>query len=272
MNNTEQVKMVKIEAIKEYIASALPGCYETAVILGSGWGCLAELLEEEHCIIPYASIPGFPKATTKGHAGNIIAGKAAGKNIVLFQGRFHYYEGYDSELALIPIIAKHIGINTIICTNSSGGIREDLEPGSLVLLTDHINLLPWNPLRGMKNSFIDMSEAYSTRLRRYAQKAAKKLNIEITEGVLAAVMGPSYETPAEVRFLRSIGADVVSMSMAPEVIMSNYLGLEVLGLSCVANKACTGAHSPINHEEVLQNVQKAQKKFIPFIEKIIRYT
>jgi len=271
MKNTEQISSIDTAAIKKYISSLLPGCYEIGVILGSGWGCLSELLQEQHCIIPYASIPHFPKTTTKGHAGNIIAGKTAGKNIVLFQGRFHYYEGYERELALIPTIAKHLGVNTMICTNSSGGIRENLEPGSLVLLQDHINMLPWNPLRGMENAFIDMSEAYSRRLIAYAKKAANTLNIDIAEGVLVVVMGPSYETPAEVRFLRSAGADVVSMSMVPEVIMSNYLGLEVLGLSCVANKACTGEHSPINHEEVLQNVQRAQKNFIPFIEEIIRY-
>jgi len=259
----------KTNEILEYISSFIPKDREVGIILGSGWDGFTEILDKNYDIISYDSIPHFPKSTTDGHYGKIFSGTVCGKKVLIFQGRFHYYEGYGQwELSLIPQIIQHMGAKILISTNSSGGVNP--KAGSLVVLKDHINMLPINPLRGQRNSFVDMSEAYSKRLIMCAKKASEKVDVELTEGILAALMGPSYETPAEVRFLRAAGADIVSMSMVPEVISAKYLGIEVLGISCVANKACTGEEPSIEHETVLKNVRNAQSKFIPLVREILK--
>ncbi len=258
----------------EYLSSKLPKKHDIAIILGSGWGDVPFLLEGDRVQVPYTDIPSFPKATTKGHSGGIISGQVAGRKLLIFQGRFHYYEGYAAkELSLLPVIAKAFGTKILIVTNSSGGISEDLSPGSIVIINDHINLLGFNPLRGMnklsESIFLDMSEAYSIRLRKLAHELAGKIGIKLHDGVFACVQGPTYETPAEVRLLKGIGADIVSMSTVPEVIVAKYLGLEVLGISCVANVACSSNGPPINHDDVLSSVGESRKHFIPLLKEII---
>lgn len=228
-----------------------------AVVLGSGLGAFADELADA-VAIPYAEIPGWPCSTAVGHAGKLVLGKLGGLDVAAMAGRVHLYEGYSAaQVAFGVRVLGSLGVRSMIFTNAAGGINLKLERGGLVLISDHINLQGSNPLVGPNDDrlgprFPDMSEAYSAELRAMAHAVGGELGISLSEGVYAAMLGPSYETPAEIRFLRTIGADLVGMSTVLEVIAANHMGMRVLGISCVTNMAAGILQQKINHAEVLE--------------------
>ncbi|CAN5635090.1 purine-nucleoside phosphorylase [soil metagenome] len=245
-----------------------------AVVLGSGLGGLADRLDAP-IELNYGEIPHFPDTTVAGHAGKLRIGTLAGVRVAALQGRFHCYEGHPLEVVTFPVrVLQRLGVKTLILTASTGGIRDDLEPGSLVCLADHLNLLGMNPLRGenddrLGDRFPDMTEVYSARLRRLAVEESDRLDIALSHGVYACVPGPSYETPAEVRMLRTLGADVVGMSTVPEAIVARHAGLEVLAITAVANWAAGIADRPLSHADVLQAGQAVAGRLADLIEAIV---
>jgi len=239
------------------------------VVLGSGLGAFADGLDDR-VEIPYAEIPGWPASTAAGHAGKLVVGKLDDLAIAVMAGRAHLYEGYTPAQVVFPLRALHaFGVQSMVFTNAAGGINRELQEGCLVLISDHINLQGSNPLAGPNDDslgprFPDMSEAYSRRYRDLAKRVAEEQCIFMPEGVYAGLLGPSYETPAEIRFLRSIGADVVGMSTVAEVIAANHMGMKVLAVSCVTNMAA-GIGGKLDHEEVLEAggaVREALAKFL----------
>ena len=247
-----------------------------AVVLGSGLGPMADRLTGS-TILPYAAIPHFPRPTVDGHAGNLIVGRFGGTGIGTFmlQGRFHYYEGHDLAEATFPVrVLKILGVKTLILTAATGGIREDLGPGSLVCLTDHLNLLGSNPLRGPNDErfglrFPDMSCVYSATYRSIAADVAHSLGVRLSEGIYACLPGPSYETPAEIRMLRTLGADVVGMSTVPEAIVARHCGMQVLAFALVTNFAAGVSGKTIDHTEVIEEGRKAGPSLGRIIEGVI---
>jgi purine-nucleoside phosphorylase len=247
---------------------------EIAVVLGSGLGAFVEALEDT-VVVPYADIPNFPRATAAGHAGQLVIGKSGELTVAAMQGRVHAYEGYSTREAGFPVrVLGRLGIKTLVLTNAAAGINSSYRRGGLVLIGDHINLQGGNPLHGPNDErfgprFPDMTEAYSARLRRLAQDAARELSIELPEGVYAALDGPSYETPAEIRYLRTIGADLVGMSTAPEVIVARHMGIEVLAISCVTNLAAGLSGGATTHEEVLETSERAGKTLTTLLTAVL---
>ena len=235
-----------------------------AVVLGSGLGGFVESLEDT-VSVPYADIPNFPRATAAGHTGQLVIGKTGELTVAAMQGRVHAYEGYSTREAAFPVrVLGRLGIKGLVLTNAAAGINPAYRKGDLVLIGDHINLQGGNPLHGPNDErfgprFPDLTEAYSARFRRLAQEAAHELSMELPEGFYAAHAGPSYETPAEIRFLRKIGADLVGMSTVPEVIVARHMGIEVLAISCVTNLAAGLSGSAITHQEVLESGERAGK-------------
>jgi purine-nucleoside phosphorylase len=228
---------------------------DIAIIAGSGLGGLADRVTNP-VTIPYRRIPKFPVARVAGHAGQLVCGEVGGQQVAVFCGRFHCYEGRPLRDIVAPVqLAHELGATTLIVTNAAGGINPRFRPGDLMLIEDHINLLGVNPLVGGPR-FVDLTEAYSRRLRR----RLLGVGIPVQRGVYLATLGPSYETPAEVRALRRLGADAVGMSTVPEVIYARHLGLEVLGLSCITNRAAGLARQPLSHAEVLATGKAAQAK------------
>ena len=227
------------------------------LVLGSGLGAFADELSDR-TDIPYADIPNWPHSTAIGHAGKLVIGRLGELDVAVMAGRAHFYEGYSMQQVTYGVRVLHsIGVRSMVFTNAAGGINLALERGGLVLISDHINLQGANPLIGPNDErlgprFPDMSEAYSRAYRETAKHVAKEQCVPISEGVYAAMSGPSYETPAEIRYLRTIGADVVGMSTVPEVIVANHMGMKVLGISCVTNMAAGILAQKINHEEVLE--------------------
>jgi purine-nucleoside phosphorylase len=250
---------------------AVPG---VAVVLGSGLGELADRMTET-TVIPYDRIPHFPRPTVAGHAGKVIVGKLKAAPALMLQGRFHHYEGHDLDAVTFPVrVLQRLGVGTLILTASTGGIRDDLRAGDLVLLSDHLNLLGVNPLRGPNDDrlgprFPDMTEVYSPRLRAMAREEAGQLSIALSKGVYACMPGPSYETPAEVRMLRTLGADVVGMSTVPEAIAARHAGMEVMGIALVSNAAAGVLGTPIAHEEVLAAGREAAPRLAALIERVV---
>jgi purine-nucleoside phosphorylase len=253
------------------------------LVLGSGLGAFADELTER-TDIPYADIPGWPHSTAVGHAGKLIIGKLeAGKlgaglgeiAVAVMAGRAHLYEGYSMQQVTYGVRVLHsIGAHSMVFTNAAGGINLALERGGLVLIGDHINLQGANPLVGANDDalgprFPDMSDAYSRAYRNIAKRVATELCIPITEGVYAAMLGPSYETPAEIRYLRAIGADVVGMSTVPEVIVANHMGMKVLAISCVTNMAAGILPQKINHEEVLETGAMVRDTLVKFLKALL---
>lgn len=238
---------------------------DTAVILGSGLGDFAEELAEP-VILPYAEIPHFPVSTVAGHAGRLVCGKLGEKKILAMQGRFHFYEGYPMEEVVFPVrVMAMLGIRRLIVTNAAGGVNPDFHPGELMLITDHINFMGTNPLIGANDDqlgprFPDMSHAYDEQGLALARRAAQQAGIPLREGVYAAFTGPSYETPAEIRMVRTWGADAVGMSTVPEVIAANHAGMRVTGLSCITNLAA-GMQKSLNHEEVMATSARVKDDF-----------
>lgn len=245
-----------------------------AIILGSGLGPLTSQVEIA-VQIPYKSIPHFPLSTAPGHIGRLIFGRLEGKDVILMDGRFHFYEGYDGQdIAIVLRTLKVLGINYLIQTNAAGGINKEFKPGDFMLITDHINNSGTNPLIGKNNSdfgprFPDMSEAYDKGLLQYARDAAKELEIDLKEGVYIWFMGPSYETPAEVRMARILGADAVGMSTVPETILAVHTGLKVLAISVISNLAAGVSDVPLDENEVLVTANAKRHLFADFVRKII---
>jgi purine-nucleoside phosphorylase len=241
----------------DYIQSRTQLRPSLGVVLGSGLGAFAAELEER-IEIPYSEIPGWPRSTAVGHAGTLSLGKLAGVEIAVMSGRAHLYEGYSPAQVTFGVrTLKRLGVGSMVFTNAAGGINLEFERGGLVLISDHINLQGSNPLAGPNDEscgprFPDMTEAYSRAYRQTARTVAQELCIPLSEGVYAAMLGPCYETPAEIRFLRAIGADLVGMSTVPEVIVANHMGMKVLAISCVTNMAAGILPQKINHEEVLE--------------------
>ena len=243
------------------------------IVLGSGLGAFAHSLESA-CHIKYSELPGLPVSTAIGHAGELVLGQANRCDIAVMSGRFHLYEGYTPQQTIAGIRLFHaMDIRRVILTNASGSINPNLVQGSLVLMSDHINLQGVNPLTGPNDEnlgprFPDMTEAYSKRLRAIAKEAAANLGRNLEEGIYAALLGPSYETPAEIRYLRTIGADLVGMSTAAEAIAANHCGMEVLGISCVTNVAAGLGEGKLNHQEVLE-VGKSSAAFFSALLKAL---
>ncbi len=244
-----------------------------AVVLGSGLGAFASELTGT-TEIPYSEIPGFPKSTAIGHAGKLIIGNLGDTAVAIMAGRVHLYEGYSAvEAAFGARALGTFGVRTLVVTNAAGGIGAHLQQGSLVLISDHINLQGQNPLTGPNDEtlgprFPDMTEAYSHRLRALAQRVAEGMGLHLHEGVYAALPGPSYETPAEIRYLRAIGADLVGMSTVPEVIAANHMGLEVLGISCVTNLASGLSGKKLDHKEVLETGDRTRVLLVELLRSI----
>ena len=243
------------------------------MILGSGLGGIAAMIADA-VRVPYRDVPGFPSATVPGHAGELIIGTLEGKSVAALSGRFHIYEGHGAALAGFPVRVLHaLGVRTLIVSNAAGGARAELEPGSLVLLTDHINLMITNPLSGPVEEgdirFPDMSEPYDPQLRSLARRVAKEKGIVLRDGVYLALPGPAYETKAEVRMVQTLGGDVVGMSTVPEVIVARARGMRVLGFSCVTNLACGLAAAPITHEEVLETTARVAAQLQDVVRGVI---
>ena len=245
-----------------------------AVVLGSGLGGFADDFEDA-AGIPYEEIPGFMRSTAQGHAGRLVAGKVDNVPVVAMQGRVHYYEGYSLEEVTFPVRTfSLLGIKTLILTNAAGGINVQLTQGGLMVLTDHVNLMGDNPLRGANDErfgprFPDMSSVYSPELQELAIDEARAVGVEMRRGVYCALSGPSYETPAEIHLLRNLGADAVGMSTVPEAIVARHMGLEVLGISCITNMAAGIGDEPINHEEVMATGDRVRESFTELLRRII---
>lgn len=271
---TERELNLRIEEAKNYLEGQITLTPEFGIILGSGLGKLADLAEDR-LEIKYEDIPHFPVATVAGHSGKLIIGKIASKNVMLLQGRFHYYEGYEMNEVTFPVRVMHaLGINKLIVTNAAGGVNQEYRAGNLVLIMDHLNLMGANPLRGANLSdlgprFPDLSEAYNLEWREKALELMPKMGLEPKQGVYAAVSGPSYETPAEIRYMRTIGADLVGMSTVPEVIVANHGGMKVLGISCVTNMAAGVLPEKLSHSEVIATTQRIEQQFVSFVKSLI---
>lgn len=256
--------------IKSKIGNIQP---KIGLILGSGLGDLANKINGTS--IPYNEIPKFSKSTVKGHAGQLVIGDLCGKQVLAMQGRFHYYEGHPISTVIFPVrVMKELGIDTLIVTNAAGGVNKEFKPGDLMIITDHINMMGTHPLIGQNDDslgprFVDMSYAYKKDLKMKAFEAAQEIGITLKRGVYAAMTGPTYETPAEVRMLRTLGADAVGMSTVPEVITANHMGMQVLGVSCITNMAAGILDQPLNHEEVIETSNKARKSFINLLKTVI---
>ena len=245
-----------------------------ALVLGSGLGAFADELESA-ARIPYERIPYFPRSTAIGHAGRLVIGNAGEVAVAAMQGRAHFYEGYSLKDIIFPMrVFAMLGIRAAILTNAAGGINLGFKQGALVVMRDHINLQGSNPLIGPNDErfgarFPDMTHAYDKNYRAVALEAARHLSIEIFEGVYAALPGPSYETPAEIRYLRTIGADVVGMSTVPEVIAARHMGIRILGISCVTNMAAGILDQPLDHREVLATGERVKDNFIALLRAVL---
>ncbi|OAH58695.1 purine-nucleoside phosphorylase [Domibacillus aminovorans] len=264
----------KIQQTRGYLLSRLDQYPSIGLVLGSGLGILAEEIENP-IAIPYDEIPHFPVSTVAGHKGQLVIGDLKGKRVIAMQGRFHYYEGHSLEAVTYPIrVMKAIGVKQIIVTNAAGGINPNFKPGDLMIIQDHINLTSQNPLIGPNEEkfggrFPDMSEAYSRKLADLTKEVAIKEKIKIVEGVYAGVLGPSYETPAEIKFLGIIGASAVGMSTVPEVIIAKHSGLEVLGISCISNMAAGISEHFLTHDEVMETTEKIKAQFLQLVKGIL---
>jgi purine-nucleoside phosphorylase len=263
-----------LQEAAEYLRERISLAPRVAVVLGSGLGGFADELTDRS-VFAYETIPHWPEATAVGHAGKLVFGLLDGLPVAIMSGRAHLYEGYDPGRVTFGVrVLRMLGARSLVVTNAAGGISLAYSRGALVLITDHINLQFSNPLLGPNDDqlgprFPDMSEAYSREYRRIAREAAAELDIELGEGVYAAMLGPSYETPAEIRFLRTIGADLVGMSTVPEVIVANHMGMKVLAVSCVTNMAAGILPERINHDEVLETGESVRSTLVRLLRTVI---
>lgn len=265
----------QIQTAASFISDKLEQRPRIGLILGSGLGVLADDIVNP-VKIPYNEIPGFPVSTVEGHAGQLVSGQLSGVEVIAMQGRFHFYEGYSMDKVTFPVrVMKEIGIERLIVTNAAGGVNESFEPGDLMIITDHINNMGTNPLIGPNDSrfgvrFPDMSEAYSKNLKSIAKEVADKNNLQLKEGVYFGNPGPVYETPAEVRMIRTMGGDAVGMSTVPEVMVARHSGLEVLGISCISNMAAGILDQPLSHDEVIETTEKVKSSFLLLVNEIVK--
>lgn len=245
-----------------------------ALVLGSGLGAFADDLSEATAI-PYEEIPGFSSSTAEGHAGKLVIGKVDKVPVLAMQGRVHFYEGYSLEEVTFPIRTfKLLGVKTLVLTNAAGGIDVELTQGGLMVISDHLNLMGVNPLRGPNDErfgprFPDMTEVYSKELQEIVVEEARAIEVEVRRGIYAALAGPSYETPAEIHMLRTFGADAVGMSTVPEAIVARHMGMNVLGISCITNMAAGISDEPISHAEVMETGEKVKATFTQLLGRVI---
>jgi len=245
-----------------------------AVVLGSGLGGFADDFENP-VAIPYEDIPGFVRSTAQGHAGRLVVGTVDSVPVLAMQGRVHYYEGYSLEEVTFPIRTFGLlGVKTLVLTNAAGGINVQLTQGALMVISDHLNLMGVNPLRGPNDErfgprFPDMSAVYSPELQELVIDEARAISVEVRRGIYCGLSGPSYETPAEIHLLRALGADAVGMSTVPEAIVARHMGIEVLGISCITNMAAGIGDEPINHEEVMATGDRVRATFTELLQRVI---
>lgn len=268
--------MKKLEQARDYINSRTNNLkIEVGIVLGSGLGNMAEQITNP-IIIDYKDIPNFPVSTVQGHAGRLVIGKLEGKIVLCMQGRFHFYEGYGMDQVVFPIQTMHmLGIEKLILTNAAGCVNKAWKPGTLMLITDHIKLAPECPLRGKNEDqlglrFFDMSRAYNPELLKLAREKATELGVNFTEGVYMFFAGPNFETPAEVRAARILGADAVGMSTVPEAIAAAHCNMKTLGISCMTNMAAGILDQPLEHSEVLETGLVVNKMFSALIKAIVK--
>ncbi|HVF68871.1 MAG TPA: purine-nucleoside phosphorylase [Pyrinomonadaceae bacterium] len=264
----------RAEHAARFIRSRASDEIRVALVLGSGLGAFADELEGAEAI-PYSEIPGFARPTVEGHAGRLVLGRVGGVYVAAMQGRFHFYEGYALEEVTFPVrVFALAGASSLVLTNAAGGLNNSFEQGALVLISDHLNLMGTNPLLGPNDArfgprFPDMTEVYDRGYQEAAVAEAHALGIELRRGIYAALSGPSYETPAEIRMLRLLGADAVGMSTVPEAIVARQMGLRVLGISCITNMAAGMLDEPINHEEVIETGERVRETFAELLRRVI---
>lgn len=258
----------------DFIEARVPYRPSLAVVLGSGLGAFADALSDA-AVIRYEEIPGWPQSTAVGHAGKLVTGLLDGLPVAALSGRVHLYEGYTAQQVVYGVRTLGImGIESLVLTNAAGGVNPAYRPGQLVLISDHINLTGQNPLTGPNDDslgvrFPDMSEAYSKRYREIAREAGKEMGLDLAEGVYAALSGPSFETPAEIRYLRTIGADLVGMSTAPETIAANHMEMKVLGISCVTNFAAGVREQKLDHKDVLEVGERVKGSMVELLRRVL---
>lgn len=263
-----------IEQTAAHIRARCGAVPDTAVVLGSGLGDFADRLLDA-IATPYADLPHWPVSTVVGHSGRLVIGNVGARRVAALAGRAHFYEGHDLATVVFGVrVMGRLGVRQVILTNAAGGINTSFAQGALMIIDDHINLLGTNPLVGPNDDrlgarFPDMSEVYSSRMRRVADEAAIAAGVPVQHGVYVATHGPSYETPAEIRYFRSIGADAVGMSTVPEAIAARHMGLDVLGISCITNMAAGVLPGPLNHDEVMDTARRVRGSFIALLEGIL---
>ena len=273
MQNAEPFERVEAAAarVRELCGPELP---EVALVLGSGLGDFADTLQDP-VVMPYGELPYWPAPKVVGHAGRLVVGRAGGRRVAVLSGRVHFYEGHDMATVVFATrVMGRLGVKQLVLTNAAGGINTGFAQGALMIIDDHINMMGSNPLIGPNDErmgvrFPDMSEVYSRRLRQVAGDVAKARGIAVIHGVYVAVHGPSYETPAEIRFFRTIGADAVGMSTVPEAIAARHIGMEVLGISCITNMAAGILPQPLVHDEVMETARRVRGSFMSLLEGII---
>ncbi len=264
----------RVEAATQFLRRRIGDVPTAAVVLGSGLGAFADRLENA-VRVPYADIPHWPASTVVGHAGVLVRGGSGGTPVLTLAGRAHFYEGHDlGTVTFATRVLGRLGVKTLVLTNAAGGINTSFSPGTLMVIDDHINLMGSNPLVGPNDArfgarFPDMTAVYSPRVRAIADQAAAAASVDIRHGVYVGLHGPSYETPAEIRYLRTIGADAVGMSTVPEAIVARHMGLEVLGISCITNPAAGVLPEPLNHDEVMEVANRVSGQFMLLLEGIV---
>jgi purine-nucleoside phosphorylase len=264
----------RIDEAAAFLTDRLGGSPDVAIILGSGLGAFGESLTDATSLV-YTEIPHWPASRVIGHAGKLVAGLSKGRRVLALSGRAHFYEGHDlGTVTFATRVLGRLGVKTLIVTNAAGGINMRFGQGALMLIDDHINFLGTNPLMGPNEDrfgrrFPDMSEVYSRRLRGLAAEAARAIDLPVEHGVYIAVTGPSYETPAEIRAFRTLGADAVGMSTIPEAIVARHMGIEVLGISCISNMAAGILDQPRTEEEVIETTSRVRNSFIALLEGVI---
>ena len=264
----------RVQAAAAFVRDRIPAAPEIAIVLGSGLGDFASHVGDA-AVMPYESVPGWPPAKVIGHAGKLVVGTVRGKTVAVLSGRAHFYEGHPmASVVFATRVVGALGVKTMLLTNAAGGINTSFSQGALMVIDDHINLVGTNPLVGPNDErfgprFPDMTEVYSKRLRAVADRAAERNGLSLAHGVYVGLHGPSYETPAEIRYLRAIGADAVGMSTVAEAIAARHVGMEVLGISCITNMAAGVLPQPLNHAEVMETAQRVRGAFIALLEEIV---
>jgi len=274
MTDDETDLFERAEQTASWLSDRADAAPEVAMILGSGLGALADEVKDP-TTLDYGEIPHFPVSDVEGHAGELVFGTFEGTRVVVMSGRVHYYEGWSPEALTFPVRAfGQLGADRMVVTNSAGGANPEFEPGDLMLITDHLNLTGMNPLRGPNDErfgprFPDLSDAYAADLRERAALAAGELEVDLQKGVYAGMPGPSYETPAEIQMLQTLGGDAVGMSTVPEVIVANHMGIDVLGISCITNMAA-GLQQSLDHDEVKKVAARVRGTFARLVRGVVR--